>query len=98
MRDSSNDESSSDDSSSITSVSNNEPMTDTTREPPKVGGVIVKTFSFVCVMCLTFCELTSIVYPNLLEAVLGKFTIYNLMNSSAREIIWLGDDWHRAVD
>ena len=74
MQDSSSDASSSDDSSSITSVSNNDPITDTSQEPPKTGGVIVKTFGFVCVMCLTSCELTSIVYLNLLEAVLRKFT------------------------
>ena len=40
---SSSDDTSSDGSSSITSFSNNDPMADISREPPKAGGVTIET-------------------------------------------------------
>ena len=96
-RDSSSDESSSNDSSSITNISNNDQITtlDTSRAPPKAGGAIVETCGFVCVMCLTFCELASIAYLNLVDKLIsyGYATkSVRRMDSSPNDIIWLGDD------
>ena len=45
---------------------------DVRRKPPKAGDVVVETFLFVGVMCITFFKLTSVSYLDFLKYVLAK--------------------------
>ena len=93
---SSSDDMSSDDSSSITIFSNDDLMADISQEPPKVGGVIVKTCVFLGVICMTFFELMSVAYLSLLKYGMGmgeESLVTRMRKHENSEVVWLGDDW-----
>ena len=73
---SSSDGTSLDDSSSITSFSNNDLVADTSREPPNAGRVIIETYLFVGVMCMTFFELVLVAYLSFLEHAITKGEVF----------------------